>query len=101
MGPNFSVLVLSVLVRDSLCPGLLLGILASHDKIRKCTDTIVAFTSEYSKGIDVCVLTSCSLSKDTPGQEVRIERIPKDSTIHEIKGRSLDRTWPRVPIALT
>jgi hypothetical protein len=35
----------------------------------------------------------------TRGKE--IERIPKDSTIDEIKGRSLDRTWLRVPIALT
>jgi hypothetical protein len=30
-----------------------------------------------------------------------IERIPKDSTIDEVKGRSLDRTWLKIPITLT
>jgi hypothetical protein len=49
---------------------------------------------------NVCVLTSYNRSKDTPIQVVRIERIPKDSTIYEIKGRSLDRPWLMVPIAL-
>jgi hypothetical protein len=56
-------------------------------------NTVVDFTSEYSKGIEskgMCVLTSYSRSKDTPRQEEGIERIPKVSTIDEIKGRSLD-----------
>jgi hypothetical protein len=50
---------------------------------------------------NMCALTSYSQSKDTPRLEARIERIFKDSTTNEIKGRSLDRTWLRVPIALT
>jgi hypothetical protein len=86
-------------------PESLLGILVRH-KINPqvhgyhCSFHLRLFQGYRIQG-NMCALTSYSQSKDTPRYEARIERIPKLSTIDEIKGRFLDRTCLRVPIALT
>jgi hypothetical protein len=83
----------------------LLNILATHEINPQahgylCSFHLSVFVGYQIQG-NVCALTRYSRFKDTLRQEARIEMILKDSIIDEIKGRSLDRTWLRVPIALT